>query len=218
MDIHDAIHDLENEIFKEKMKKSTSLILHKLNIQLGHLRSTLKEIKEPGSPVHNKTGGTVINLYNNMGSINLSRSDSEKVMEKIAMKNEKNPIQKHNNAVISPLLMSSADVSRITPVKSVAPEDVAESMKRTLTKTAVIMSTIPGIYVPTSVIINEISKSPEKKQERIKTGDLRMYSKNPKAFIKMDKVASSIPCVVQSKKKSLYSNRYAGVVAIGKGP
>ena len=217
MDIHDAIHDLENQIFREKIKKSTSVILHKLNIQLGHLRSKLKELKEPGSPVQNKTGGAVINLYNNMGSINLTRSDSEKVMEKIAMKNAKPPIQKHNNTSSSPMLETSpADVSRITPAKSVAPENVAESMKRTLTKTAVIMSTIPGIYIPTSVIINEISNSPEKMPERIKTADLRMYSRNPKAVIKMDKVVSSIPCVVQSKRKSLYTDRYAGVVAIGK--
>jgi hypothetical protein len=199
MDLYEAIHDLENEIFRAKMKKSTSLILHKLNIQLGHLRSQLKELKAPRSPVINRSG-TVVNLYDGMGTVNLARKDSEKVMEKI-----KTRIAKAKAG-------SPGRTANLT-----AQEAPGESLKRTITKSALVLTTMPGIYVPTNIILDEIAKSSEKVPERVKMAHSRIPSRNPKEIVKMDKVMSSIPCVVQSKRKSEYTDRYAGVLTIGKG-
>ncbi len=81
-------------------------------------------------------------------------------------------------------------------------------MLQTISKNAVILGTIPGLYVPTNLIIREIANSPEKIPQ--KTVTHKMVSKNEKDIHIMGRSTSSIPCVVQSKRKGVFADKLAG--------
>lgn len=219
MGIVDLIAELESEIVFAKRRNMTASIIFKMNMQLGSLRLKLKELKESEKVIENKATKTVY-FGNKIGAVSLSRCDSEKILEKKDKLLSSRKLSRTNSSATLTRNMTNAHASSNTSSPTtttlsinepVSPDPHARSthLMQTISKNAIFLKSIPGVYIPTKVVIDEIANSPEKKVYEAPI--YKPYSKNEKEVHIMGKSESNIPCVVQSKRKSTFTDKHAGM-------